>query len=193
MTRALVVLTAVLLLKASPAAVVEQIENKQSPVSESKLKAGDLVRINRLDMGVPGSLGIFPTIEQAKRTVQAVTADTEARRIYSTESLLFIGHNTPATIDQIDSFSVGGKKWRFALVTLGASPLRGQKFWVNLAQLRGANEPDLALKTFPEAKKLSGLLKSIDPEYEPKAGDEVILGFVVVSAAPEDESRDGKG
>jgi hypothetical protein len=191
MTRALVVLTAILLLKASPPALIEQIEKKQSPGSESKLKAGDLVRINYVTTGIPGRLAIFPTLEQAKRNVQEANAKLKEGRVHSTESRLFIGHNTPATIDQLDSFSLGGKEFHWAQVTFGAGPLRGQKFWVNFARLRGANEPDPALKTLNEANKLTGSPRQIDPDYRPKTGDEVILGMVEKLMGPESENQNG--
>ena len=49
---------------------------------------------------------IFPTLEEAKHNARDRTAEAKSGRVNSFENRLYIGHNTPATIDQLNSFSV---------------------------------------------------------------------------------------
>jgi hypothetical protein len=128
MTRATVILAALVLLPASPSLVVGQIEKEQSPDRGSRLKAGDLVRINYVTLGWPDRLGIFSTLEDAKRNVRDRAVEMKSGRVGSIENRLYVGHNTPATIDQFSSFSVAGQEYCSAQVTFGAGPLRGAKF-----------------------------------------------------------------
>ncbi len=50
----------------------------------------------------------------------------------------------------------------------------------------GAREPDPARQKLREAESLSGLFSAIDPDFKPKAGDDVILGSSDTSATQND-------
>jgi hypothetical protein len=188
MTRATAVFTLLLLVPATPSTVVGQVAKKESPVRGSRLKEGDLVRINYVTFRMPDKLVIFPTLEQFQRHVRERAAETKTRRVNSLEGRLYVGHNTPASIDHLDSFSVAGQEFQCAQITFSSGSLRGQKYWVSLDRLRGAREPDSAEKLISEASTLLASPPPIDPDYEPQVGDSVVLAYRTLYAPSLDVS-----
>jgi hypothetical protein len=158
----------------------------------SKLKEGDLVRINAFPFAYAG---IFASPEQVRESAQSLAKLVGTKQIPSTEGLIQVGHNTPAKIERISVVNLFGGETRLAQVTLGSGALRGQRFWIGLNALRDAREPDpakLALSAAPpdkpadepadEPRRNSGRKRpsrrpAEDPE--PVAGDLVLTDLAV--------------
>jgi hypothetical protein len=160
----------------------------------SKLKEGDLVRVNVMDSGRhPAFVMIYPSLEQARAAVLALPKLIREKRISSREGLIQVGHNTPAKIERISMVDFFGRETRYAQVTLGSGGLNGQQFWIPLTALRDAREPDPARMALdvpldapldapadapadePAEPRFSGDV-SWDPDYRPKVGDSTVLG-----------------
>jgi hypothetical protein len=149
----------------------------------SKLKEGDLVRVNYLHpIGRPDCVSIYPALEQARAARRASADEVETKRVPSVEGIIYVGHNTPAKIERISAVDVAGREVWYALVTLGSGALRGQRFWIRLDLLRDAREPDPARKALSEDDHLMGSLRPIDPRYQPKVGDRVVVACYDVDA-----------
>ena len=126
---------------------------------ESKLREGDLVRFSSLTPeNLPNMIGIFPTIEGAKQFARAFAEQEKNDRVVSFEGILFVGHNTPATVDLVQSFTTEGRDFELARVILTSGPLKGQKYWTGARRLRSAHEPDPARKSLVEGNIPSGPL-----------------------------------
>ena len=164
-----------------------------------KFKQGDLVRVTRLDpTGQPAAQIVYPTADAAKRSIRRTHDQNNAGRIVSLEGQIFVGHDTPATVEQIDSLSLDGEEISLAKVTISAGLLKGQEFWISARRLRNAREPDPARKALREGDGTGGTMLPIDPEYDAAVDDQVILGALesppfVADQAPRSGDREGQG
>lgn len=146
------------------------------PAAASTLKAGDLVRVNYLGAGdVPSAVGVYPSLDHVRAVAREFAESARANRLPSVEGLVQVGHNTPARVEKVSGIEVSGREIRYAQVTLGAGLLRGQRLWVRADRLRDAREPDPARKAAREGESLAGAMLPIDPLYEARAGDRVVI------------------
>ena len=79
--------------------------NGQSQTADKPaLKVGDSVRINSLDPNKgQGMVPVFFTSAEAKSGLAKYLAEVKANKPHSWEGLVFVGHNTLATINELDS------------------------------------------------------------------------------------------
>jgi hypothetical protein len=138
-------------------------------------RPGDSVKVNLVTPeGSPGSITIYSTVEDAKRQVTLGIEATRAGRSPSTEGLVSIGHNTPGIVQRVEVIEADGKSIPFVEVTLGLGALKGQRYWISARRLRGFDELDPAAGS-PHIRSVRELM--FDPEYQPKAGDSVVLAW----------------
>ena len=109
------------------------------------IKRGDLDRVTSLGPNAEAGVApVFATAELAKNFIVRPPAPSGAGRAGSLEGQVCVGHNTPATVDRLESFSLAGHEVWLVQITIGSGLLKGQHLWISARLLRDARRTDPA-------------------------------------------------
>jgi hypothetical protein len=160
-------------------------------------KVGDSVRFNSVNLiKVPGTVRVAASLEDYRSEVaKLVSRDAKAKSkyFYSHENQVFIGHNTLATISDLQSIESPDQTRVIACVILKSGPFKGQKFWVNTLNFRPASQPDPA-DSFEVFDAKTKDLMNVDnfKVATPKQSKGVVSKRIVKKSRAVPPKRDGK-
>ncbi len=162
---------------------------------------GQAVRINAVSPdGQLSTAPVFPSLEEALKYDGDVAASNRTHTAPPTEGMVYLGHNTPATILRLHSGVAGdGANQRLIKIRLDGGFLAGREVWTSPRLVRPADQPDPSIlsmksavsrrmpRTAADEREARRLREGrerwrLDPDFTPHVGDLCYLGVANIDA-----------